>query len=157
LGWQVGGAAATAGTMRLACHDGDAACDADGVVDGTCTFSVGLCVNPPTPTRCTPGTVAHVDVRGADAAELAPAIATLALPVHGASACTPATAVRVAVRRRARMSTAARDEDSGRTDRDGLVLRCRRARRVGAAAPLAIVATTDFETGLLASVRVTPP
>src|SRR6185369_17446143 len=116
LGWQVGGAAATAGTMRLACHDGDAACDADGVVDGTCTFSVGLCVNPPTPTRCTPGTVAHVDVRGADAAELAPAIAALALPVHGASACTPATAVRVVVRRRAPITAAPGTENPGGTN-----------------------------------------
>src|SRR5262245_7487731 len=75
VGWQVGGRAAPAGAMRLACHAGDPACDADGVADGGCTFSVGLCVNPPTPSRCTPGTVARVDVRGTDAAALAPAIA----------------------------------------------------------------------------------
>ena len=32
-------------TTRQTCRDGDAQCDADGVVDGKCTIGVGLCLN----------------------------------------------------------------------------------------------------------------
>ena len=42
---------------ELRCFDGDAGCDADGAVDGTCTFSVNLCLlntDPNLPTCTAP-------------------------------------------------------------------------------------------------------
>jgi DNA-binding beta-propeller fold protein YncE len=68
--------------------------------------------------------------------------------------------VRVALGRRARRAitvllASARDVASRRVDHDRLRLTCTRASRPGAGR--AVVVTTDFETGLLATVGVAPP
>jgi len=51
----------------------------------------------------------------------------------------------------------ARDARSGRVGRARLRLRCVRAASTGSASGRALVVTTDFETGLLATVDVAPP
>jgi hypothetical protein len=82
-----GGLAATSAT----CTDGDAACDADGVADGTCTVAVQACANVGTLAGCTAGTLdGPPTVKGKDgnAAALAAALGALDPAAQG---CTPAT------------------------------------------------------------------
>jgi hypothetical protein len=38
---------------QIRCVDGDPSCDADGVINGECKFSVAVCANSPTPASCT--------------------------------------------------------------------------------------------------------
>lgn len=51
---------------RVRCTDGDAACDADGTVDGVCSFAIGACANGTLDPRCTLSGVADVEVRYAE-------------------------------------------------------------------------------------------
>jgi hypothetical protein len=139
LAWQVMGGDIDG---RAVCRDGDTRCDRDGTADGACTFGVALCLDT-TSGRPT------VRVRGAGAAQVREAIAALAPP----AACTPEIPVRV--RRRAWLAAAARDPASGRTERRRLRLACVRPPRPRAAR--AVIVTTDFETGLLATVGIRPP
>ncbi len=137
------------------CRDGDPACDADGAADGACTFATSLCVNVG---ACATGSVGGIRIGGRAAAPLARVAADLAYPVRGAT-CTAAAPVRLALGHRARRSAAvwarARDGGSRRTQRDRLRLTC--ARAAAADAGKAVVVTTDFETGLLATVNTAPP
>ncbi|TMB09635.1 MAG: hypothetical protein E6J71_27800, partial [Deltaproteobacteria bacterium] len=135
LAWRVTGAE-TPG--RAVCQDGAARCDRDGTADGACTFGMALCLDG----------AASVRVRGAGAAALTQALAALAPP----ATCTAEVPVRVRAGRRARASAAARDPASGRTERRRLRLGCVRQH-----AARAVIVTTDFETGLLATVGVRPP
>jgi len=119
---------------RAVCRDGDSLCDRDGRADGACSFGVALCRD---------GTVASsVRVRGAGAAAVRQALAALAAD----ATCTPEVPVLVRAGRRARLVAA------GQSERRRLRLTCSRAPR-----PRAVVVTTDFETGLLATVGVPPP
>jgi len=136
LAWRVMGGDARG---RAACQDGDARCDRDGTADGACTFGVALCLEV---------AAGGVRVRGAGAAALTQALAVLAAP----PICTAEVPVRVRAGRRARASAAARDPASGRTERRRLRLGCVRPH-----AARAVIVTTDFETGLLATVGVRPP
>ena len=136
LAWRVTG---SDGRGRAVCQDGDARCDRDGTADGVCTFGVALCLE---------AAAGGVRVRGAGAAALTQALAVLAAP----PICTAEVPVRVRVGRRARLSAAARDPASGRTERRRLRLGCVRPH-----AARAVIVTTDFETGLLATVDVRPP
>src|SRR5262245_29799778 len=43
-----------AGTNKLTCVDGDPACDSDGLCQGTCTFSLSVCVNQSNVVGCSP-------------------------------------------------------------------------------------------------------
>lgn len=43
----------TGNTHTIRCTDGDPSCDADGVVNGECKFSVAVCANSTTPASCT--------------------------------------------------------------------------------------------------------
>ena len=138
LAWRVMG---SDGRGRTVCHDGDARCDRDGTADGACTFGVALCLD---------GAVA-VRVRGAGAAALTQALAALAAP----ATCTAEVPVRVRAGRRAHASALARDPASGHRERRRLRLACVRPPRPRAAR--AVIVTTDFETGLLATVGVRPP
>src|SRR5439155_9024077 len=123
---------------RAACQDGDARCDRDGTADGACTFGVALGLE---------GAAGGVRVRGAGAAAVRQALAALAAP----PTCTAEVPVRVRAGRRARASAAVRDPASGRTERRRLRLGCVRPHAVRA-----VIVTTDFETGLLATVGVRP-
>lgn len=51
-----------AGAAALRCRDGDSSCDADGEVDGRCTFPVAVCVNSTNDPVCTSPGVADVKV-----------------------------------------------------------------------------------------------
>jgi DNA-binding beta-propeller fold protein YncE len=138
VAWRVADAAPANG--RLVCRDGDPRCDADGVADGGCTFATGLCVNDP---GCTPGTFAGVTLAGAAAPPVAGALAATPFPVAGAALCTATAPVRVSLgrtgRRQTVLSAEVRDETTGRGPSRALVV------------------TTDFETGLLATVGVASP
>ena len=136
LAWRVTGGD-TRG--RAVCQDGDARCDRDGTADGACTFGVALCLEV---------VAGGVRVRGAGAAAVRQALTALAAP----PTCTAEVPVRVRAGRRARVSAAARDPASGRTERRRLRLGCVRPH-----AARAVIVTTDFETGLLATVGVRPP
>src|SRR5262249_60712179 len=72
----------------------------------------------------------------------------------GADMCQAAVPVRVRAGRRVHLVARARDA-GGHRERARLGLACRR--RAGARAPRAVVVTTDFETGLLATVGVNAP
>ena len=138
LAWRVMG---SDGRGRAVCQDGDARCDRDGTADGGCTFGVALCLDG----------AAAVRVRGAGAAALTQALAALAAP----ATCTAEVPVRVRAGRRAHASALARDPASGHRERRRLRLACVRPPRPRAAR--AVIVTTDFETGLLATVGVRPP
>jgi hypothetical protein len=84
------------------CVDG-AACDADGVVDGGCTYPLGLCFNVADPAMpdCTPTGIASVSLvrekpEGAGAASLV-SDAAAAVPIEDAT-CVYGSGVRVALR-----------------------------------------------------------
>ncbi len=142
-------------TLRVAggpvCADGEG-CDADGVADGACTFAVKLCVNVD---PCPPTGMPAVRLRGAGAAALRQALDALGTPAVAAALCTTEVPIRVRRGRGARLVASARDEGTRRHDREQLRLSCRRPPRPRAAR--AVVVTTDFETGVLASVGVRPP
>ncbi|HLK10917.1 MAG TPA: hypothetical protein VKW76_06015 [Candidatus Binatia bacterium] len=140
LAWQAAGAAARAGTPAVVrCRDGDPTCDADGVADGGCTFTVGLCL-----AGCAADTLR---VRGPGAASVAAAAAE-ATP--GASACGGSVPVRVALGGRRRRRVVLRASDG--PGRARLTLTC--VAPPQASAGRAVVVTTDFETGELATVGV---
>jgi hypothetical protein len=127
--WQVTTADVTAnrGSTGVDCQDGDPACDADGQVDGTCTFGVSVCTGAVAVDGCTADPVTAVAfTRPTTRLGLAaPAVPTSA-PV-----CGPATLVPVALRKTPRgvkpsrtivlgaIATTARGRD-----RDVLRLRC---------------------------------
>ncbi len=137
-GWRTGGdAAAHAGSRRLVCRDGDARCDTDGVADGACVVTLALCSALP---GCEGRSLDAIEARG---------IAAEPAPVGGG--CGPPVAVRVRAGTAMRARVLATAADGGR-DRDRLRLRC--ARRRGARA---VVITTDFETGILATLPTGAP
>lgn len=51
---------------RLVCVDGDPACDTDGVVNGRCAFSIGLCTNYSGADRCDRQGVGSITVEDAE-------------------------------------------------------------------------------------------
>ena len=57
------GVSATAGGSGVVCRDGDPACDADGVVDGKCTFTVEECIGTATGS-CEPVPLTGITVAG---------------------------------------------------------------------------------------------
>ena len=107
---------------------------------------------------CAAGSVGGIRVGGRSAAPLARVAADLAYPVQGAT-CTASAPVRIQLGRRARRTAAvwarARDAVSRRTQRERLRLTCAGAPHAGTGK--VVVVTTDFETGLLATVGVAPP
>jgi len=138
------------GGAVTACTDGEA-CDADGLADGACTFDVAVCVNAD---GCPPAAMPVVRFRGAGAPAVRQAFAALGTPAVAADLCTAQVPIRVPAGHRARLVAQARGT-TGRHERDRLGLVCRRPARPAAAR--AVVVTTDFETGLLATVGVPAP
>jgi DNA-binding beta-propeller fold protein YncE len=150
--WRAPGAAATGSGARVSCRDGDPACDADGSADGRCTFAPRLCFNVADPSgACAPGALERLRVRAPQAAALGPSLAALGPP--GSETCIAAAPF--AVRRARALRASAREAGSARVDRDRLALDCARGTRAGAGR--AVVVTTDFETGRLATVGVARP
>jgi hypothetical protein len=152
LAWRVTAATVPSTNVRITCHDGEA-CDLDGTADGTCTLSAQLCVNV---AGCTPGVVTTLELGGRDAPVLAPATTEVTLPAKAVEACSHGTPMRLVLdgRRSAKLSLTAMASAEGRDDRDALRVVCKRAR---SAASRAVVVTTNFETGALATVRTAPP
>jgi DNA-binding beta-propeller fold protein YncE len=148
IAWRVAGVDGT----RATCRDGDPACDLDGAADRSCTFGVALCLRV---AGCAPGTVPAVRIQGAGAATLQAAVAALGAPPVASALCTAERPVSVRAGRRAAVRAWARDPASRRRDRDRLRLTCARPAR--SARGRAVVITTDFETGLLATVGVRRP
>ena len=117
-----------AGAGRMPrCTDGDPSCDADGVVDGTCRFTVRLCLDAVDAARprC------HADVvTGVNATEpaLSAALRAMPLPVSLPETCTTTVGVSVArPGRRGRLVVrASAGMASGHSDRDRLAFVCRR-------------------------------
>jgi hypothetical protein len=142
------------GNVSIACRDGDPSCDADGVADGVCRVRAAFCLNLP---GCPPGALGPVAFRGAAGASIAAQAAALSYPVAGADVCTTPADLTVtlgrAPRRRAAVQAHVRDDTTGRSDTDRLRVTCLRAPGGGRA----IVASTDFETGMLATVAVRTP
>lgn len=138
--WRVAGALAS--TIR--CTDGDPACDADGVADGACIFAPTVCVSSD---GCA-STAASVRVAGMHrAASAAP------WPGPIAAGCAAPASLRVGRRHRTGVAVVARDA-AGAVDRDRLRLRCDAPAE---AAARAVVIATDFQTGILETVRVGTP
>jgi cysteine-rich repeat protein len=54
--------------IKQTCADGEA-CDFDAAANGTCVFSVGVCLNRPQPAGCAPGSILAVDLVGVKAAD----------------------------------------------------------------------------------------
>jgi len=129
--------AGASGVHAARCIDGDPTCDADGAVDGTCTFRVRLCldaVDPATP-RCQADVVTEVE---SAVPELETALLAVAMPVATVNTCTATVRLAVGrhgargrrvVRARARMS-------SGHADADRVALVCRRPRSTATFATL---------------------
>lgn len=152
LAWRTSTATSATANVRVVCHDGEA-CDLDGAADGTCTLSAQLCVNV---AGCEPAEVSVLGLSGRDAPVLAPVTTEVTLPVPAVEACSKGTPMRVALggKRSAKLSLAATAEATGRRDRDALRVVCKRART---SAARAVVVTTNFETGALATVKTAAP
>jgi len=161
--WRVARAERTRGGWAASCRDGETECDADGAADGACTFAAALCLNVRDPAlpACEPGTLGRVRAGGRRAAAISAAAAALHFPLSATDVCTAEAPVRVPLGRRARRQVAlharARDLASGRGARATLRLACARGAALTTGPPRAVVVTTDFETGLLATVGVAPP
>ena len=142
------------GTTTI-CRDGDSSCDTDAATDGACTFAASLCVH------CAPGTIDHLRASGRGAAAVSAAVAALHFPLSATDVCTAEAPVRVTLGRRARrgivLRARGRDVASNRTARASLRLACTRGAALTTGPPRAVVVTTDFETGLLATVGVARP
>jgi len=134
----------------LACRDGDAACDADGVENGACLVGVVFCsgIAP-----CPAAPTANVRFRGPGAASLS---AALAAAEPAAPTCTAPVEVAIErgfAARRTRTIRARASDASGRMrDRDRVRIACE-----GPRAPRAVIVATDFETGLLVRTPVAAP
>jgi DNA-binding beta-propeller fold protein YncE len=100
-----------------------------------------------------------VDVRGAAGRPIALALQQLGARAVAADLCTAEVPLRVRLGRRSRrtlvLRATARDVRSRTRERRSLRLACTGAAKVRGAR--AVVVTTDFETGLLATVGVRPP
>jgi len=152
--WRIGGVPGSLGNVSVSCRDGDPSCDADGTADGVCRIRAAFCLNAP---GCPPGALGPVAFRGAASAPIAAQAAALSYPVASTDVCTTPADLSVtlgrAPRRRAAVQARVRDDATGRSDADRLRVTCLRARGGGRA----IVASTDFETGMLDTVAVRPP
>jgi hypothetical protein len=151
-GWQIGAGAAGARSRRIVCRDGDPACDADAASDGTCSVVARLCLALP---GCETAPIADVAVTGAQASVLQPMLAALRYPLTTPGLCVGPAEIRVALGGRLRARTVLRarvEDDAGRRDRDRVRIECR-----GDAGARAVVATTDFQTGILAVLRTAAP
>jgi outer membrane protein assembly factor BamB len=114
---------------ELRCYDGDAGCDADGAMDGTCTFNVNVCLAAADPALadCAVTSVdkATVKAKGVKAPALADATKAL-LPAAG-PVCTSGQTVALALKgkkKEARASIKVGARGSAGTDKDTLRLRC---------------------------------
>ena len=163
LEWRVAGGERLGNAWAADCRDGEASCDADGAADGGCTFAASLCLNvrDPAVPGCVPATLGPPRIGGSGASAIAAAAAAIHSPVSVADVCTAEAPVRVRLGRRARrrvvLRARARDLASGGRARATLRLSCARGAALSTGPPRAVVATTDFETGLLATVGVARP
>jgi hypothetical protein len=107
------------------CTDGDPTCDADGVSDGACTFTVRLCLDAVDPAvrRCVADTVTSAQ---ATQPSLETALQAVTMPVTVPDTCTATTTVRVPrAGRRGRLTLRmSATMASGHTDRDAVKLLC---------------------------------
>jgi len=112
-----GGVDATDGESGVVCTDGDPACDADAVADGSCRFTVSLCTGVPEE-GCVPVTLASITTAGLP----------LALPPLPSTAdtCGPGSTITVPVGTAIGVTAIARSGDELR-DVDYLNLCCRAA------------------------------
>jgi hypothetical protein len=146
----VSGASGDPEAPTLVCRDGDAACDRDGIENGSCRLGVALCGHvPPCSTEAS-----RMRVRGKGTEALAAALN--AVPGAPVATCTDAVDVTVvrghAARRRRVLRAWARGEGRGLVDRDRLTLVCS-----GPPPPRAVIVTSDFETGVLVRAPLTQP
>jgi hypothetical protein len=152
--WRVGASTGSLGNVSVVCRDGDPSCDADGATDGACHVRTAFCLNAP---GCPAGALGPVEFRGAASVSIAAEAAALTYPVGGSDVCTAPADLTVtlgrAPRRRATVEARVQDVSTGRSDRDRLRVTCLGARGGGRA----VIASTDFETGMLATVAVRPP
>jgi hypothetical protein len=144
--FEVPGGAQDRRGVTLVCRDGDPSCDADATADGTCLVASRVCIGP---AACATEPLTFLRVRGRAGAALADAVG--GLPALDPGRCTTPAAVTVRAGRARRVRVKARGGD-GTRDRDRLRVVCQ-----GAESARALVVTTDFETGLLASLRVLRP
>ena len=119
----------------LHCYDGDAGCDADGAVDGTCTFNVNVCLanDDPNLADCAPASVDRVKVKAKGAKRQSGTAlkkAARALVPASAAACTAGQQLAVRIKKglRGRKAKTAvvtlRAESGGTRDDDTLTLVC---------------------------------
>jgi polyvinyl alcohol dehydrogenase (cytochrome) len=116
---------------ELRCFDGDAGCDVDGEVNGTCRFPLDACFRVSDPALpCTPADVTSFAVGGANGNADLRALqqAGQALLPATASACTTGQGVRVALRGRgkkpARRTVKLKARTGAGTDSDKVALTC---------------------------------
>jgi hypothetical protein len=126
----VAGVSARPRARTVHCRDGDPACDADGTVDGRCAFRLRLCLGATEMGGCHTDVVVGAELRNADQAltALAVALAEVPMPIATASACTAMTDVAVATRGRRAGRLVLRPAAtmaSGHADRDRVALLCR--------------------------------
>src|SRR5262249_31916533 len=153
--WRVAALPDALGNRHVRCRDGDPACDVDGTVDGACTVAATLCLDVG---GCASGPIRTIRVDGSDASAAAELAAALSGPIDAADTCAGPVGVRVALDGRARRGATLRVEATdaaGRQDVDRLAITCQRGG--GARGARAVVATTDFETGRLATLSLRAP
>ena len=120
---------------ELRCFDGDAGCDGDGEVNGTCAFNVALCLSNQDPNlpACTPASVEQMKVKTGKQAQGGPelaAAADLLLPTAG-PVCTAQYEIVVPIkqsksgrRKPGKTIVRAKAMTSARSDADKLKLQC---------------------------------
>jgi polyvinyl alcohol dehydrogenase (cytochrome) len=114
---------------ELRCYEGDAGCDADGKIDGVCTFNVNVCLAAVDAALadCSVSGVekASVKVKGTKAPELIDAVGTL-LPA-AAPVCTTGQTVALQLKgkkKEAKATVKVNATGSAGKDKDSLKLRC---------------------------------
>jgi hypothetical protein len=131
-----------------ACTDGDPACDADGTANGTCVFTVRLCLDDGAEPACRPEVVTHAALTTASPVldGLSAALAAVRMPVS-TETCTANDAVAVPTKGRHAgrlVMRATATMASGHADRDRVALRCRPAPGAGPPASFATIQRTVF-------------
>lgn len=109
------GVAAAKGKRGAECHDGDAACDSDGVVDKSCHFTVSLCVLETGVVGCTlPTSITKIPKSG---------FSGLTFPATVA-ACGSPKSIKVRAGKRKAVRLVAHATATPKVDRDTLTLIC---------------------------------
>ena len=154
--WRIGGVPGSLGNVSVSCRDGDPSCDGDGTADGVCRVRAAFCLNAPglSARRARARRVPRCGERCRSRRRRPRCpIRSRAPDVCTTPADLPVTLGRAARRRAAVQAAGPRRRQRTQRRRSAAGdLHCAHGWRTGRSS-----SSTDFETGMLATVAVRPP